>query len=552
MILNLMENRTQKIGEILLGQGLIQEHQLEDALSEQKNDQRRLGELLVAKGLIKEEVLYEILAELFQVPFIQESDILPEEEAVRAVPLDLIEGNHILPLTVEGKNLTVATSDPLNFDIIQKVQYKSGFFVRVVMTTPRAVEAGLQDVLDTLNTSAAVKALKGDSGDHSNIRELVHAILNRAIRERASDVHFEPLPEFLRVRFRIDGVLHERNTIPKELERNILSRIKIVSGMDVAENRRPQDGRTSFENRNKEYDIRVSSLPDVQGENLVLRILSKEAIGWSFKHLGVSDNDQKTLHRLLRLPYGLILVTGPTGAGKTTTLYSMLNLLNKTERKIISVEEPVEYQLKGVTQTAVNPHIDYTFANAIRQILRHDPDVIMVGEIRDLPTAEMAVRAALTGHLVLSTMHTNTAAGAITRLLEMDIEPFLISSALSGVLAQRLVRSVCPYCVQESRLPGNKRQKLSRLGVSIEDVKEVKAAGCARCHQSGYRGREGLFEILEADSEIQAMILKRCSEKEIMERAQEKGMADLREAALQKFLKKQTTWQEIMRVVAFE
>ncbi len=544
------ENKTLRLGEILFAERLIGYNQLVEALETQKSDHRKLGELLVDKGWINHEKLAEVLARIFNLPFIRLAEVTIDEKVLGAISPELMKTYQVLPIALTDHCLTLATSDPLNISAIQEIQYKSGYLISPVMASQKDIEVHLQKYATTIKSLDAMKAV---SQSHKNtqsnpIVHLVDSLINKAIEEKVSDIHFEPQHDRMRVRFRIDGVLYEKAPIPKELERNVISRIKIIGGMDVAENRRAQDGRTTIIYNHEEYDIRMSSLPDVLGENLVLRVLSKRFANRSLDSLGLAAPEVTIIKKLLTRPYGLLLVTGPTGAGKTTTLYSMLNQLNQVSKNIISVEDPVEYELAGITQTSSNSFIGYTFANAIRQILRHDPDIIMVGEIRDVETAEMAIRAALTGHLVLSTMHTNSAVGAITRLIEMGIEPFLIGSVVVGVIAQRLVRKVCTSCRKEYSPEADVLQGIGKTISLPAQVTLAHAAGCDKCLKTGYWGRGGIFEILQMDPSIRELILKSTTETDIEQFAISKGMKTLRMAGLQKVLDKVTTMEEIMRV----
>jgi type IV pilus assembly protein PilB len=543
----MIEHRTQKLGEILCSRGLIERKQLHEALEIQKTDNRKLGEVLIQKGWIQEDELTEMLAKLFQISFVRLSHDKIDKNLIKFIPQDFMRNHKVLPLALDGNCLTVATNNPLDVSVLQEIQYKSGLQIHPVMASLSDIEKHLQKDLDQ-----QLNSVKNDEGEDPSARKqiirLVDGIMAQAIQEKASDIHFESQKDQMRVRFRIDGVLYEKKPIPLDLARNVISRIKVISQMDVAENRRPQDGRISLTIDHEGFDIRLSTLPDLKGENLVLRILSKNFINRSFDSLGMDQAETSITHRLIERPYGLILVTGPTGAGKTTTLYSILNLLNRSSKNIISVEDPVEYEISGITQTAVNNLIGYTFANAIRHILRHDPDIIMVGEIRDVETAEIAIRAALTGHLVLSTMHTNTAAGAMTRLLEMNIEPFLISSAVNGVIAQRLVRKLCPHCHSEYQANNDVAKTITQYVPFPQPQVLGKPVGCERCLNTGYWGRTGVFEILEINQDLRSMILKSASERDLVEKALAQGMKTLPISGMNKVIKKITSLEEIMGI----
>ncbi|MBU4333083.1 MAG: GspE/PulE family protein [Candidatus Omnitrophica bacterium] len=545
-----MQNKSLRLGEVLFEEGLIKIDQLHEALEMQKKDSRHLGKILLEKGWIDAHELIRILAAQYQLPYVPLSDVKIPAEIMNMVSYDLMQTYKIVPIDFDNNYLTIATNNPQDISALQDIQVKCGCLIKPVMSNIQDIEKIIQEYSDSLHSINAIKATGNKSIEDSPVINLVDALIRRAIKERASDIHFEPLKNTLRVRFRIDGVLYQKENISKELERNIISRVKIISGMDVAESRRPQDGRTSFVNGEMEYDIRISTLPNSNGESLVLRILSKEFAFKSLELLGMDPEERTIMNRLLSRPHGLFLVTGPTGAGKTTTLYAMLNILNKTDKNIISVEDPIEYEMEGVNQTSVNPYIDYKFSNSIRHILRHDPDIIMVGEIRDVETAQMAIRAALTGHLVISTMHTNTAVGAITRLLEMNIEPFLISSAINGVISQRLVRQLCPDCKKDYE-PDKARKKVIQQVMSVKDnIILAQEAGCSKCLQTGYQGRLGVFELLNIDEDIKSLILKSADEKEISQKALSAGMKRIKVAGMHKVIQKKTTMEELLRIIA--
>ncbi|HPT63873.1 MAG TPA: GspE/PulE family protein, partial [Candidatus Atribacteria bacterium] len=385
-------------------------------------------------------------------------------------------------------------------------------------------------------------------GEEAPIIQAVNMFILQAIRAGASDIHLEPQDKEVRIRFRIDGILHDISSTSSRVHPALVSRIKILSRMDIAERRLPQDGRFQIRMDNRTVDFRVSSLPTIFGEKIVMRILDKSALLLNLDKLGFEPDDLKKFIRLIKYPYGMVLLTGPTGSGKTTTLYSALNFINKPELNIITVEDPVEYQLPGINQVQINPKIDFSFANALRSIMRQDPDIIMVGEIRDRETAEIAIHAALTGHLVLSTLHTNSAAGAITRLQEMGVPSYLISSALLGVVAQRLVRKICSHCRTELEIEGEAALKLT--GGKEEKLILHRGEGCNMCNKTGYRGREAVNEVLVVDDDIRSLILKNATERELTAKAVEKGMLTLEENAIQKVLKGITTLEEMYRVVA--
>jgi type IV pilus assembly protein PilB len=546
------ENKMLKLGEILIAEGLITQQQFKSALQIQETDSRKLGEILVAHGFISDQQLSKTLARIYQLPFINLADIQISEEVLGVVAMDILEKYNILPISLQGITLTVATNNPLDVTALQEIQYMSGLQVKPVLAGLTDITMHLKKYSESIQAVRTIKMSKDSGADAAPIIKMVEALIGMAIKERVSDIHLEPMSSHMRVRFRIDGVLYEKAPIAKDMERKIISRIKILSGLDVADSRRPQDGRMAMPAQFSNYDVRISTLPDIMGENMVLRLLDKSFTQFSFESVGMDEVEIEMIKKLVTRPYGIILVTGPTGAGKTTTLYSMLNSLNNTSRNIITVEDPVEYKLVGVNQTAINTRAGYSFATAIRHILRHDPNVIMVGEIRDVETAEIAIRAALTGHLVLSTLHTNTAAGAIMRLLDMKIEPFLIQSAMVAVIAQRLVRRLCPHCKKEYIPSQEVKDRIARYCELTEPVSLASPAGCDQCFHTGFSGRVAVYELLTVNEGIRSLILKSPSEQDITQLAVGRGMKTLRKAGLDKALKKVTSLEEVMGITFME
>ncbi len=547
-----VKEQKQKIGEILIANGLIGERQLVRALENQKTDPRKLGELLVELGFIDEIKLVEVLANIFRLPFVRLDDVVISDQAVQIVSSDFIEEHKVLPIAIRDGVLTIAMRNPLDVALLQELQVKCGCPVNPVMASINEIYEYIPKFIarqEELKKREQEERLKVQA---SPMIRLVNELLEQAIVEKASDIHLQPQKNHLRVRFRIDGILYDKKTIEKELERQVISRFKVMAGMDVADNRRPQDGRAMINFRNQNFDIRLSTIPDILGENLVMRILTKDYFSKDMSALGFDKEEIALINKITDRPYGLILTTGPTGAGKTTTLYSMLDRLNQPGRNIITVEDPVEYEMTGITQTAINDFIGYRFATAIRHILRHDPDIIMVGEIRDVETAEIAIRAALTGHLVLSTMHTNTAAGAITRLLEMNIEPFLISTSVSAVFAQRLARVLCPHCKKDYTPSAQILESLKEFCPSTTNLTLAKPEGCPRCFGTGFSGRTGIYEILDVDDDFRALILKQASEREMIDAANKNGMHSLRASGIKNTIKKITSLDEIIRITAHE
>jgi len=492
---------------------------------------------------------------------------------LRSVPIAFAKRHGLLPLrrSADGLHLDwvlVATADPRAFAPLDDLRVLLGSPILPVVA-PGAVilncindlydrpAAGTEQMIDQLSVDAPADYETGfeepidllDAADEAPIVRLVHSILYQAVRRRASDIHFEPFEREVDVRFRLDGVLSKVLSPPKRFHPGIASRIKVMAGLDIAEKRLPQDGRIRIRIAGKDVDIRVSVIPTAHGERIVLRLLDKSVHALTFEALGLSPSEQKVMDRLIHLSHGLLLVTGPTGSGKTTTLYAALTRINSSKENILTVEDPIEYQMHGIGQMQVNPKINLTFANGLRYLLRQDPDVIMVGEVRDLETADIAIHASLTGHLVFSTLHTNDAAGAVTRLLDMGIEPFLVSSSLSAVLAQRLVRVLCPACKQGYQ-PGE--ADLARAALSPREVLGrlcYRATGCEACGGTGYQGRTGLFELLLVDEEIHRLILAKADARAIRGAAMNRGMATLRQAGARSVLAGQTAIDEVARVL---
>jgi type IV pilus assembly protein PilB len=562
-----------KIGEILVEKKVITEEQLHDALEIQKMNKQRIGRILMDKGFVDEQMIIEALARQFQLPIANISEIEIEKEILEIFSYQMLKKHSVMPIKEDNGYLIVAVNDPLNLSVLQDLRNISGKRIKVVISTLTDIIATLNKYFSPLNSAtadAAIQKIKHDVEGFSSktsyysetsslaelemaaqdepIVKLVNSIFEEGIKQRVSDIHFEPRKNNLRVRFRVDGILYEKVIIPAELQAAVISRIKIISGMDIAERRKPQDGRMSM--ADNKLDVRVSTLPDIFGEKIVLRFLYKSGILLSLEELGMVAEELEMIKSLIFRPYGMVLVTGPTGSGKTTTLYSILNILNDESRNIVTVEDPVEYELDGINQTAINVRAKYTFATAIRHILRQDPDIIMIGEIRDLETAEIAIQAALTGHLVLATLHTNSAAGAITRLLDMNVEPFLVSSAVVGVIAQRLVRKLCPVCKKEYSVSGDLKKKIEAMAPGGKDYILAKPGECEECYKRGYKERIGIFEQFPVDDDVRGLILKRANESEIIKLVVSKGMNTLKVSGIKKALARVTSLEEVVRVTS--
>lgn len=547
-----------RLGDLLIEAGLLTQESLEKALSVQKKTGERLGRVLINLGYITEEAMIEVLEFQLGVPHVNLSNMMINRDVAAAIPATLAERYQVIPIKKEGKKLTLAMVDPTNFFAVDDVQMVTGCDVAPVIAAEREIlraineSYGVKEIMEKavnkLRPDDAVLATELQTADDAPVISIVNSLITQAIKERASDIHVEPQDKHVRVRFRVDGVLREVITFPKHTHAAIISRIKIMSEMDIAEKRLPQDGRIKIQEQGREIDIRVSTLPTILGEKAVMRILDKKAVILDIKGLGFSADNLMRYRRLFSQSYGMVLVTGPTGSGKTTTLYSTLTEVNAPGKNIITVEDPVEYRLDGINQVQVNHKAGLTFANGLRSILRQDPNIVMVGEIRDVETADIAIRAALTGHLVFSTLHTNDAPGAVTRLIDMGIEPFLVSSSVLGVVAQRLVRVICPDCKQTFNPEADSPERLF-LGASPEqELRLFRGAGCHRCGHTGYRGRMSIHEVMTVSTTIRELVNKRASSDELAAAARSEGMRTMREDGILKAQEGLTSIEEIMRV----
>jgi type IV pilus assembly protein PilB len=545
-----------KIGELLIERGLITQGQLSEALAEQRSSGVKLGEILVRKGWISREELERSLAVQTGISSFNLSGYIIEPDVVKLIPEEFARKYKLMPVFVIENTLTVAMSDPTNVFIIDEIQRMTKLNIEPVLAEDLEIRkvqdqyygptGSLNEIVASIDRDKLADSEK--LGEEAPIIKIVNYLIIQAVQAKASDIHVEPEEKMLNVRYRIDGMLTRQPALPRDLAAAITSRFKIMAGLDIAEKRLPQDGRIMMKVGNKDIDFRVSTCPTVHGENVVLRILDKTGLVLGLESLGFPPKPLAMFRELLNSPYGIILVTGPTGSGKTTTLYSALQIVNKEDVNIMTVEDPVEYQFSGMRQVHVNPVAGLTFATALRSFLRQDPDIIMVGEIRDLETAEIAVQAALTGHLVFSTLHTNDSPSAFTRLMNMGVEPFLISSSLLGVLAQRLLRKVCEKC-KELYAPTNELLRSIGLEDKIgQNLKFCKGKGCKVCNQTGYKGRTGIYELLRVTPEIQEAVLKKSSADDIRNIAVGQGTITLRQAALEKLILGVTTTEEVIRV----
>jgi type IV pilus assembly protein PilB len=558
-----MSKRRKQLGEVLLDEGLITYEQLEEALSVQTGTGKGLGRILIDLGFIAEPDLVAALAKQIGLPFIDLAEYPVDPAAASLISDTLAKRYSALPIGYEDSKLVVAMSDPANVFALDDIRTVTGLEIKPVVSTRSDITNAIarfhrleESVSDIVGAAADESEEAEDLAktkelvEDAPIVKLVNLLITQAVNERASDIHVEPHERDVRIRYRIDGVLHEVMRSPKSIQSGVISRLKIMADINIAERRIPQDGRVGLVVGGKAIDLRVATLPTVYGEKVVIRILDKSSVLLNLQDLGFSEGNFRRYESSFKKPYGMILVTGPTGSGKSTTLYATLNIINTPERNIITVEDPVEYRLPGVNQIQINPKAGLTFASALRSILRSDPDVVLIGEIRDRETAQIAVEAALTGHLVLSTLHTNDAPSAISRLLEMGIEPFLVSSATDGVLAQRLLRVLCDRCKE---LYAPTEEALLGAGIPLNPdgtaPKLYRPVGCTHCAKTGYHGRTGAHEVMLKTEEIERLTSERRSAEEIGRVARDQGMRLLRDDGIDKVLAGVTSIEEIMRVI---
>jgi type IV pilus assembly protein PilB len=557
-----LKKKTKQLGQILIEQGLISEQQLQEALETQERVPKSLGRILIDLNLIREVDLVRALAEQIGMEFVDLGDFPVDPSTTALIPETVARRYRALPIADREGTLLVAMSDPANVYALDDIRTITGREVQPVVATAADVMAAIQkynnlgDQVEQLASEAATMAEEADldvpesAVEDAPIVKLVQMLLSRGISERASDVHIEPTERDVRIRFRVDGVLHEVMRSPKNIQGGLISRLKVMADMDIAERRVPQDGRVSLRVGGISVDLRIATLPTVYGEKVVIRILNKESVLLRLNELGFSEDAFKRFEQSFRKPYGAILVTGPTGSGKSTTLYATLNIVNSADRNIITVEDPVEYRLPGVNQVQVNTKAGMTFAAALRSILRADPDIILIGEIRDHETALIAVESALTGHLVLSTLHTNDAPSAITRLNEMGVETFLVASALDCIVAQRLARKLCDRCKEPYRPTEAELQAAGFPEHEWHEIQELhRPVGCTACAKTGFLGRLGLYEVMHVTEEVERLTVERAASDRIREVALEQGMTPLRLDGLSKARAGLTSVEEILRVV---
>lgn len=565
-----MKSFSERITDALISDGLLTEAQLREIQELQKKQGGRLLKLLLERGVVTEQDMMIGMARCLNTPPVSLPKIHVPSEVLDLIPREMVQTYKMVPVARLGRKLYVAMADPLNVLAMDELRReRPNWEIIPLITTEKAVndflntsitqvKEGIDEILKDVDVSE-VEVTKEqqeeinldklvESSEEAPVIKLVNLMLVQAIKDRASDIHIEPFEKQLRVRYRIDGVLYDSTAPPKAIQSALTSRIKIMASLDIAERRLPQDGRFRIKVAGRDVDLRVSVLPTVHGEKIVMRVLDKGALNTNLEALGMDADDLVKFKAAIEAPHGMILLTGPTGSGKTSTLYAVLTQLNTPDVNIVTVEDPVEYQMHGINQVQVKPEIGLTFANGLRSILRQDPDIVMVGEIRDSETADIAVKAALTGHLVLSTLHTNDAPGAIARLVDMGIEPFLVSSSLLMVCAQRLVRKICPHCKEPLRVPPD---VVRRLGLTPDDMAGTvfyHGRGCSRCKETGFMGRTAILEVLAVTDAMREQILHNTSAQAVRELALKEGMKTLKMAGLNKAKAGITSLEEVLRV----
>lgn len=552
-----------RLGDVLVNSGVITQEQLEEGLKHQKGSGRKLGETLVDEGFVTEEAIARALSSQLGYEMVDLQNVAISEEILKLVPGNVLERYKVIPFEYAPDNanvLHVAMADPMDMTAMDDITIITNLQVEPVVSTTRSIMLALDKYFGNVEVNSALEEyarekesqmaeqedMYSEDVNSSPIVQLVKTMIEQAVRQRASDIHIEPMERQVRIRYRIDGALYEKVTYSIRLLPAMVARIKIIGGMDIAEKRKPQDGRITQVVDRQEYDIRVSILPTVYGEKVVMRLTSKNALTREKSQLGLKPKELKKFDHILQNPHGILLVTGPTGSGKSTTLYTALSELNREDVNIITVEDPVEANIDGINQVQVNNKAELTFASALRSILRQDPDIIMIGEIRDQETAAIAVQASITGHLVVSTLHTNSAAATITRLMDMGIEPYLIADSVVGVIAQRLVRRLCPDC-KRAKKPDEEERELLGLEPDAE-VTIYEPCGCSKCDGTGFMGRIGVYEIMEVTQPIKSIISKKGEAEAIKNKALEEGMNTLRMSATEYVLDGITSVNEMMKV----
>jgi len=543
-----------RIGDILLDAKIITEAQLKDALSKQEKSER-LGETLARLEYATEMQILKALEDSTGVQRVALANFTIDEHVLELIDEAFCRRHTIIPLKIEGKNLLFATADPLDFVVIEEIRILTGYRPKAFSSPKNDIISQIEKYYGFTRTLEALGArqsiskeeeIEEDDDDDTPMVKLVNQILTSAVFQRASDIHIDPLDDKILVRYRVNSVLDVVKEFPIKIHHQMISRIKVMSGMDITETRVPQDGRIQTSIQQKNIDLRISTLPTVRGEKVVMRILDLSGSMNKISALGFNEKEERLVRKMIDKPNGIVLVSGPTGSGKTTTLYACLEELNNPGVNIVTVEDPVEIKMQGVNQVQVQPDVDLTFAKALRSILRQDPNIVMVGEIRDVETAEIAIRASLTGHLVLSTIHTNDAVKTVTRLLDMEIEPFLIASSLSGIVSQRLVRRLCTECSYEDEPTPSEVVMFKKYGMNIDHVKRSK--GCTSCNFKGYAGRVGIFEVLPITKNMQRLIAENASVIDLTRQARSEGMITILESGLQKVKNGITSLEEVLKV----
>lgn len=556
-------NVQKRLGDVLFEQGVVTEKQINEALRKRDKGEK-IGEALIRFGYCNDSQIVDALEASLGIRRVNLQLLYIDETVLKLLDEEFVTKAKIMPINIHGRRVVIATNDPLDFPTIENVRLRTGMNVETVLATQNDIDTaiaryyGFNKTLKNLGIEVKEQKREDEKfyeellsdpdadANESPIIQLVNQILLTAVKSEASDIHIDPTDIEFKIRYRIDGVLGTERTLPKVILPKLISRIKVMSHMDITDTRTPQDGRIKTVIEGRPIDLRISTLPTIRGEKAVMRVLDLSRDNKGLDRLGLSDNDRTIFEKLIHRPNGIVLVSGPTGSGKTTTLYASLDQLNADDVNIITVEDPVEIELEGINQVNVNPEIDFTFANALRSILRQDPNIIMVGEIRDSETAEIAVKASLTGHLVLSTIHTNSSVKTITRLVDMGIDSFLVASSLSGVVAQRLVRVVCPHCATESKPTKSEQEVFDRNNIKVDKIK--RPVGCEICNNKGYKGRHAIFEILDVNESIVRMVSNEAKEYEILEQARKNGTKLLIEAGLEKVVEGITTLEEVMRI----
>jgi type IV pilus assembly protein PilB len=565
-----MARRRKKLGEILVGWGIVSPEALKEAIAYAVKHGKRVGEALVELELVKEEEVTKALATQFDLEYVDLDRNVQVPAALDLVPEKIIKDEKVLPMKKDGNRLKIIISDPLDLELQDKLRFLLNMELDCALAPRSKIQRFIDTFLGGIGTSVdeAIEEIDRDADLHAKELEaykkeledadapvirLINLLISEAVRMRASDIHVEPMADRVRVRYRIDGVCINRDNIPKSMQGSVIARLKIMSGIDIAEKRLPQDGRIKMKIGNQAIDFRVSSLPAYHGESMVLRILRPDSVKIGITGLGFEEDDYERFQRIIRQPNGIFLVTGPTGSGKTTTLYAALQELNRPDRKIITAEDPVEYNFTGMNQCQVKEEIGLTFARILRSMLRQAPNIILVGEIRDREVGEVAIQAALTGHLVFSTLHTNDAPSAIARLIDMGIKPFLVASSIQAIMAQRLIRNICHECKEVDPAPD--RFILRMVGITDQDLVGrhiYRGRGCNRCGNVGFRGRQGIFEMLEMNNELRELAFNRAPTSELRRAARASGMRNLVEDGKIKIMRGVTTPEEVARITQAE